>query len=88
MGEGVDPTKMCQSLMDKMHRNQQLVAEADPNLLILFEDWLEALEEEVVSQARESGSLSPQELARKLGLSQEGGAFLLSKLRKEGRLSK
>ena len=86
MGEGVDPSKMCQSLMEKMKRNLQLMAEADPDLLVLFEDWLEALEEEVVSQAKESGSLSPQDLARKLGLSEEGAAFLLSKLKKEGRL--
>jgi hypothetical protein len=86
MGEGVDPTEMCQSLMDKMRRSQQLMAAADPDLLVLFEDWLEALEDEVVSRVKETASQNPQDLARKLGLSQEGAAFLLGKLRKEGRL--
>jgi hypothetical protein len=44
MGEGVDPTQMCQSLVDKVAQSEQLLAIADPDLLVLFEDWLEELE--------------------------------------------
>jgi hypothetical protein len=44
MGEGVDPTQMCQSLVDKVAQSKQLMAIADPDLLVLFEDWLEELE--------------------------------------------
>ena len=47
MGEGVDPTQMCQSLVDKVAQSEQLLAIADPELLVLFEDWLEELEAEV-----------------------------------------
>ena len=49
MGEGVDPTKMCQSLVDKVARSRQLQSVTDPELLILFEDWLEELEDEVMT---------------------------------------
>ena len=66
MGAGVDPTQMCRRLVDKVGRWQQLFAVADPNLLVLFEDWLEELEE-VVFLSKEQGDLSPTDLATRLG---------------------
>jgi len=54
---------------------------------MLFEDWLEELEEEAASWIKESGRREPRELAQKLGISEAGVAFLLRKLQREGRLS-
>jgi len=87
MGAGVDPTQMCRRLVDKVGRWEQLFAMADPNLLVLFEDWLEALEEEVVTLVKEQGISDPDLVAQQLGLSPAGAAFLLSKLKQEGRLA-
>jgi len=86
MGEGVDPTQMCQSLVDKVAQSKQLMAITDPELLVLFEDWFEELEEEVVSLVREHGPLGPEDLAEKLGVSRRGATFLLSKLTRERKL--
>ena len=83
MGEGVDPTQMCQSLMDKIAQSKQLMAITDPELLILFEDWLCELESEVRELVRLHGRMSEQTLAQKLGLSRRGAKFLLSKLERE-----
>jgi hypothetical protein len=52
MDEGVDPTHMCQKLVDRVAQSRQLTAVADPELLVLFEDWLDELENEVVSLAK------------------------------------
>ncbi len=87
MGAGVDPRQMCRRLVDKVGRWEQLFAVADPNLLVLFEDWLEALEEEVITLVKELGSADPDQVSGKLGLSSAGVAFLLTKLTQEGRLS-
>lgn len=87
MGEGVDPTEMCQSLVDKVAQSRQLVAITDPEILVLFEDWLEELEQEVTSIVKILGPLEPGELARKLAVSLRGANFLLSKLRREGKLA-
>ncbi|MFZ0927314.1 MAG: hypothetical protein WAN11_01860 [Syntrophobacteraceae bacterium] len=86
MGEGIDPTQMCQNLVDKVAQSKQLMAITDPELLVLFEDWLEELEDEVVTLVKKQGCLDPGELAGKLGLSQRGATFLLSKLKRENRL--
>ena len=86
MGEGVDPTQMCQSLVDKVAQSKQLRAITDPELLVLFEDWFEELEEEVTSLLRSDGPMSAEELANKIGLSPRGATFLLSKLKSEKKL--
>ncbi|GAB6190730.1 hypothetical protein JCM39068_04790 [Desulfocastanea catecholica] len=82
MGEGVDPEQMCQSLVDKVAQSRQLMAITDPDLLILFEDWLEELEAEVQALVKTHGPISDKELADKLGLSLRGATFLMSKLEK------
>ncbi len=86
MGEGVDPTQMCQRLVDKVAQSKQLMAMTDPDLLVLFEDWFEELEEEIISLADKYGPLDAEELAEKAGLSLRGATFLLSKLTREGKL--
>jgi hypothetical protein len=86
MGEGVDPTQMCQRLVDKVAQSKQLMAITDPDLLVLFEDWFEELEEEIISLVNKHGPLNPEDLAQKLGLSRRGATFLLSKLQREGKL--
>ena len=86
MGEGVDPTQMCQSLVEKVAQSKQLMAITDPEILVLFEDWLEELECEVVSLARTHDSLNADDLASKLGLSMRGATFLVSKLKREKKL--
>ncbi len=86
MGEGVDPTQMCQTLVDKVAQSKQLTAITDPELLVLFEDWFEELEEEVISLVKRHGPMSAVHLAEKTGLSHRGATFLLSKLKREEKL--
>ena len=86
MGEGVDPTQMCQSLVDKVARSKQLMAITDPELLVLFESWLDELEEEVAAYLKDHPTENAGDLADNLGLSLRGATFLLSKLQREGKL--
>ena len=88
MGEGVDPTQMCQSLVEKVAQSKQLMSITDPELLVLFEDWLEELEAEVVSLSKTRGTLKTDDLASELGLSKRGAAFLMSKLQRDNKLPK
>lgn len=86
MVEGIDPLRMCRTLMDKMEESRHLQSEADPGILVLFQDWLEKLEEEACEVIRRIGSLNPIRLADELSLSESGAVFLLRRLRKKGRL--
>ena len=57
--EGIDPVRMCRGLMDKMEESEQLKAESDPGILVLFQDWLERLEEEAIGTVERTGSTDP-----------------------------
>ncbi|HMA67682.1 MAG TPA: hypothetical protein VKO20_07670 [Desulfosalsimonadaceae bacterium] len=84
MGEGVDPTQMCQRLVNQVAQSRQLSSITDPNLLALFEDWLEELENEVLSMIKTHGTPDAEAIAGNLGISRRGAMFLLSKLKREG----
>ena len=86
MDEGIDPTHLSQSLMNKVAQSGQLQAVTDPDVLVLFEDWLEELETEVVSLVKKAGMLTPRELGKRLGVSQAGASFLITKLKRSGKL--
>jgi hypothetical protein len=86
MDEGVDPTQMCQSLVEKVAQSKQLSAVAHPEVPVLFESWLEELESEVISFVKKTGSLDPFDLAEGLGLSRSGANFLVAKLKRERKL--
>lgn len=86
MDEGIDPTDMCQSMIDKVARSKQLTTVAEPEILVLFEDWLEELESEVVAFVKKTGSADPFDLAKGCGLSRSGAEFLITKLKREAKL--
>ncbi|MBF0509795.1 MAG: hypothetical protein HQK57_12835 [Deltaproteobacteria bacterium] len=86
MGEGVDPTDMCQTLVEKVAQSKQLMAITDPELLVLFDDWFDELEEEVVAFVEKHGLVDGDQMARGLGLSQRGAYFIISKLKREGKI--
>jgi len=86
MDEGVDPTKMCQSLVEKVVQSRQLSAVAAPEVLVLFENWLEELESEAIAFTKKTNSSDPMDLAEELGLSRSGADFLVTKLKREGKI--
>ncbi len=86
MDEGVDPKQMCQSLVNKVAMSEQLAAVAEPEILILFEDWLDELEKEVIDKVTTADIAAPEALAEVTGLSRAGATFLQTKLRREGKI--
>ena len=78
---------MCQKLVDRVAQSKQLMAVADPELLVLFEDWLDELEQEVIDLFTKHRPVNPEALVHNLGLSRRGATFLISKLQREGKLS-
>jgi hypothetical protein len=86
MDEGVDPTAMCRSLVEKISQSEQLRSVADPEILVLFEDWLEELENEAVELIKRCRPATADDLSRELGLSESGSMFLITKLKRDGKI--
>jgi predicted nucleic acid-binding protein len=86
MDEDTDPTKMYQSLVEKVAQSRQLSAVADSEVLVLFESWLEELEREVIAFTKKTNSPDPMDFADGLGLSRSMADFLVTKLKREGKI--
>jgi len=86
MDEGVDPTQMCQTLVHKVAQSKQLMAITDPDVLVLFESWLDELEDEVAAHLRRQPEGDPIAVSEGLGLSRRGAAFLVAKLQRENKI--
>jgi len=70
----------------KISQSEQLRSVTDPEILILFEDWLEELEHEAVNVIKRGGSTAPEDVSRELGLSAAGAMFLVTKLKRDGKI--
>lgn len=77
---------MCRSLLEKVTRADQLMKVAEPELLVLFEEWLEELAEEAAAVVKELGAADSEAVARRLKIPRSGTEFLINKLRREGRV--
>lgn len=86
MGEGVDPTQMCQTLVYKVAQAKQLLAVTDPRILLLFENWLDELEDAAVAYLKKHPGSDVVDLSENLGLSRSGADFLVAKLRREQKM--
>ncbi len=86
MDEGVDPKEMCQSLVERISQSEQLRSVTDPEILILFEDWLDELENEAVNLIKHHRTATAKDLSRELGLSESGSLFLMTKLKRGGKI--
>ncbi|MFZ5995133.1 MAG: hypothetical protein ACOYU4_09120 [Thermodesulfobacteriota bacterium] len=86
MDEGVDPTNMCKKLISSMQQEAVLEAVAPPGIKALFADWMGQLEKEVLAFAKKNQEMNSEILARKFNISIESSAFLVGKLREEGKI--
>lgn len=76
---------MCQTLVERVARSEQLQAVAEPDVLVLFEDWMEELELEALQLLHDRPEAGPDQLTKALGISPAGAQFLLIKLKKAER---
>ncbi len=77
---------MCQRLISAVDIRTKLKKVAPEDVLALFEDWLEEVENQAISLFQENPKLSPEKLAHKLKISAQGATFLIDKMIKEGKL--
>ncbi len=78
--------QMCEQMTGTVIEVGRLAGFASLELRGLFEEWVKALEGEVIEFLKEKGSCLPADLAAQLKLSEESVLFLISKLVREGRL--
>ena len=78
--------QMCEQMTGTVIEIGRLAGFASPELRGLFEEWVKALEGEVIGFLKGRGGCPPADLAAQLKLSEESVLFLIGKLVREGKL--
>ena len=78
--------KMSQGMEGSIHQPITMPS-TDPEISVLFEEWLKSVEDEILSILKKEGSLGPSGIAAKLKISEKSAKFFMDKMKKEGKLN-
>jgi predicted transcriptional regulator len=67
-------------------RSFSVAPDATAEINGLFEEWLRAVEDEILEILTKEKSLNPSEVAAKLKISEKSVNFFMDKMKKEGKL--
>jgi len=81
MDEGIDPQNMCHHLYGAMGILNELSAQASEGLIVIFQEWLEEVEQECSAILEKEPSCSSKDMARRLGIPEDSAAFIVNKLK-------
>jgi hypothetical protein len=62
-----------------------LASFATPEVRGLFEEWVKAVEEEILGFLKARGTSEPSEIAAKLKISEESALYFIGKMAREGK---
>lgn len=86
MDEGVDPKNLCRQIVTTIDEHAELESLANPEIRVLFLDWMEELEQEILAYHKVKHELGTEDLTKRFGVSRQGAEFLLKKMKQEGKL--
>ena len=78
--------QMGQQVAGAVTESASMASFATPELRGLFEEWVKAVEEEILGFLKEKGSNGPSEIATKLKLSEKSVIFLVAKMAREKKI--
>ncbi len=78
--------QMGQQMAGAVSESASMASFATPELRGLFEEWMKAVEEEILGFLKEKGSSEPSGIAAKLKISEESVIFLIGKMAKEKKI--
>jgi len=78
--------QMGQQMAGAVTESVSMASFATPELRGLFEEWVKAVEEEILGFLKEKGPVAPSGIAAKLKISEESALFLIGKMAREGKI--
>ena len=78
--------QMGQQMAGAVSESASMASFATPELRDLFEEWVKAVEEEILGFLKEKGANEPSGIATKLKISEESVIFLIGKMAMEKKI--
>ena len=83
----MNPTEMSKEVLSAVSQSYELATYSTPELRGLFNDWVQAIEGEIIDFLNERQNVDPVEVATHFKLTQESAIFVLGKMAREGKIS-
>ena len=83
----MNPTEMSKEVLSAVSQSYELATYSTPELRGLFNDWVQAIEGEIIDFLNERQNVDPAEVARHFRLTQESAIFVLGKMAREGKIT-
>jgi hypothetical protein len=83
----VNPVEMSKEMISSISHTYELATYSTPELRGLFNDWLGAIEREMLEFLAERSTVDPDEVAQHFRLERASAIFILTKLAREGKIN-
>ena len=84
--EGFNPTEMCEKMMSTISESRELAGWATPEIRGLFKDWVQQMNEELLSYINSHKNVEFDQIASHFKISLSSVIYLLSRLAEEGKV--
>ena len=81
-----NPMEMCMQMISTMSESTQTAKFATPELRLLFDEWCQQIENEILLHTKTSKRVDPKELSEKYSLTEESIKYILSRMARQGRM--
>ncbi len=82
----MNPMDMSKEVLSAVSQSSELATYSTPELRGLFNDWVGAIEREILDFIKDKGKVDPDEIAAHFRLERGSVIFVLSKLAKEEKI--
>ncbi len=82
----MNPVEMSKEVISSISHTYELATYSTPELRGLFNDWLGAIEREILEFLADRSKVDPDEVAENFRLQRESVIFILGKLAREGKI--
>lgn len=83
----MNPVEMSKEMISSISHTYELATYSTPELRGLFNDWLGAIEREMLEFLAERSTVDPDEVAQHFRLERASAIFILTKLAREGKIN-
>ena len=83
----MNPTEMSKEVLSAVSQSYELATYSTPELRGLFNDWVQAIEGEIIDFLKGRGKVDPDEIAGHFKLTMESSIFILGKMAREGKIT-
>ena len=83
----MNPTEMSKEVLSAVSQSYELATYSTPELRGLFNDWVQAIEGEIIGFLKDRQNVDPDEVAKNFRLTRESAIFVLGKMAREGKIT-